>query len=294
MYFVDSLCQLAELTTNDIRLAGAKAWNLSRMIRAGFPVPEGYVVFNFANLHEQRVRSAIFQAFDNFNVEEVAVQSSAGKEDSRERSYAGSFASFLSFHRSNLLEKITQVRESSLGLSEEIDHELGVIIQPMIKGQVSGVCFSRNPLAAGNDILIEAVCGLAEGLVSGELTPERYEVRRMGFDIRRSVRRPDRFTNGFLLSNRDVKQLAKFTQELERLFDCAVDVEWTIRDGEVHLLQCRPITVLGQAGPESTNRPYHYFWSTTEPMWIFSHPVFYGGLSTIKRAVGHPNGVISC
>ncbi|NDD93428.1 hypothetical protein EBZ37_15275, partial [bacterium] len=124
------------------------------MIRAGLPVPAGYVVFNFANLHEQRVRSAIFQAFDNLNVEEVAVRSSAGREDSRERSYAGSFASFLSVKRSNLLEKITQVRESSLGLSEEIDHKLGVVIQPMVKGQVSGVCFSRNPVAAGYDIVI--------------------------------------------------------------------------------------------------------------------------------------------
>ena len=51
----------------------------------------------------------------------------------------------------------------------------------MVNSEVSGVGFSRHPLKPlSSDVaLVEAVYGLGEGLVSGELEADRYEVSQM-------------------------------------------------------------------------------------------------------------------
>ena len=55
-------------------------------------------------------------------------------------------------------------------------------VQVMVNSAVSGVGFSRHPLKplSSDCVLIEAVYGLGEGLVSGELEADRYEVRGEG------------------------------------------------------------------------------------------------------------------
>ena len=49
----------------------------------------------------------------------------------------------------------------------------------MVASESSGVAFSRHPLKpiSGNCVFIEAVFGLGEGLVGGELEADRFEVR---------------------------------------------------------------------------------------------------------------------
>ena len=49
----------------------------------------------------------------------------------------------------------------------------------MVNSSVSGVAFSRHPLypVSTNSVFVEAVYGLGEGLVSGELEADRYNVR---------------------------------------------------------------------------------------------------------------------
>ena len=49
----------------------------------------------------------------------------------------------------------------------------------MVNSEVSGVAFSRHPLKpiSADCVFIEAVYGLGEGLVSGELEADRHEVR---------------------------------------------------------------------------------------------------------------------
>ena len=51
-------------------------------------------------------------------------------------------------------------------------------VQVMVNSETSGVGFSRHPLKPlSSDVsLIEAVYGLGEGLVSGLLEADRYEV----------------------------------------------------------------------------------------------------------------------
>lgn len=52
--------------------------------------------------------------------------------------------------------------------------------QVMVNSEMSGVAFSRHPLKpiSAECVFIEAVYGLGEGLVSGELEADRFEVRR--------------------------------------------------------------------------------------------------------------------
>ncbi len=52
------------------------------------------------------------------------------------------------------------------------------IPQVMVNSEVSGVAFSRHPLKplSANCVFVEAVYGLGEGLVSGELQADSYEV----------------------------------------------------------------------------------------------------------------------
>lgn len=47
-----------------------------------------------------------------------------------------------------------------------------------MNSETSGVGFSRHPLRplSSDNVLVEAVYGLGEGLVSGELEADRYEV----------------------------------------------------------------------------------------------------------------------
>ena len=54
----------------------------------------------------------------------------------------------------------------------------------MVDSEVSGVAFSRHPLSplSKEVALVEAVLGLGEGLVSGELVADQYEVRLTGTD----------------------------------------------------------------------------------------------------------------
>ena len=56
--------------------------------------------------------------------------------------------------------------------------KMAVIVQVMVNSKCSGVAFSRHPLKplSSNSVFIEAVYGLGEGLVSGELEADRYEV----------------------------------------------------------------------------------------------------------------------
>lgn len=63
-----------------------------------------------------------------------------------------------------------------------------------MNSESSGVAFSRHPLKplSGGSVLIEAVYGLGEGLVSGELEADSYEVESLSWkqlDIRWSPNR---------------------------------------------------------------------------------------------------------
>jgi hypothetical protein len=111
---------------------------------------------------------------------------------------------------------------------------MNVVVQEMIDSDKAGVLFTASP-DNGSAILIEAVSGQGENLVSGQVSAHRYEISRKCY-------RP---CPDDLLSESEVRLLYETGKQVRSTFGGEKDIEWAIRDGRLYLLQMRPITTLG-------------------------------------------------
>jgi pyruvate,water dikinase len=117
------------------------------------------------------------------------------------------------------------------------DLGMAVVVQAMVAAETSGVLFTIDPVQRRRDrMVVEAVRGLGERVVSGEATPDHYVVDRAG------VVKRERLVNGGVLREHELAALAELGRGLEERFGCPQDVEWAIADGRIHLLQSRPVT----------------------------------------------------
>jgi len=203
----------------------------------------------------------------------AAVRSSAIGEDSGDLSFAGLHESVLNVAGTgNILEQVKNVWASlwsdaallyrqELGLEVE-SSAMGVLVQRFVPGDCSGVIFSQSPLDPAVAV-IEAVSGLAKGLVDGTVEPERWEIERHGARIRSHRRssenrrvvaaaggtrivRKEGGAGGSLLSNQQIQEVYDAAREAERLFGCSQDVEWTFGSSGLQILQARPVTAKKQ------------------------------------------------
>lgn len=244
-------------------------WDAALRIRSMFlstPMPAG--------MYEEIARG-IAQVF---SAVPAAVRSSALAEDAEGTSFAGLHESYVNVRGANsILEHIRLVWASlwsdgallyrkELGL-DVADSAMAVVIQEIVAGQASGVCFSRDPEDAGRAI-VEAVYGLNQGLVDGTVEPDRWFLDRASRRVlshhqpRResAMRTSERGVELVPLSAREAASPPVDERELtlvldhalraEALFGSPQDVEWTVRGGVLHVLQSRPITT-GEAADES-------------------------------------------
>lgn len=215
----------------------------------------------------------------------LAVRSSALGEDSKEFSYAGMLDSYL--FRKTPEEVKAAVLEcwASLYSDRAVAYRhmrgvsqkglaMAVVVQKMIDGSASGVTFTVNPNTKYVDeILISAVPGLGEGLVSGGLDADQFvvlknedytidtrtvvdKVGRVVFDRdkgfgTREEELPAESRNKPCLTDEQIVQIAKVCHQIERFYDGKPqDIEWTIdTDGTVRILQSRPITTIDRPFP---------------------------------------------
>ena len=255
------------LLAEDVRQrAGGKAAGLARMLELeGVRVPDGFVVLPEAATALPAVQEAILAEFDRLNTARVAVRSSGLKEDGAVDSCAGLFQTFLDVDRSALLERIDEVRQSAL-IVPGGEAQMTVVVQPMLPVQIGGVCFSMSPVGGSDELLVEAVEGLCETLVSGEVTPERYRISRKTLEIRNE--RSGGVNSGRAVLSPDLlRELTDVALRLEQAEGHAVDIEWALAFGVLHILQCRPITAAAGSAPASEGI-YRYIWSTSEPLWM--------------------------
>lgn len=233
----------------DVYFVGGKAASLSKLIAGGFEVPPGFVITTrLENL--QKSKDKILRAFDDLDSEKVAVRSSAVAEDSSNAAWAGQFDTFLNIERGHLVEAVSKCLDSSHSKRAEayakekglVSGKVAVIVQQMIPADYSGVAFSAHPVLENKDLMIvEAVPGLAEGLVSGTLTPDSYVLSRPGLELRDST------SSGIdpILKQDKLKRLASEVKKIETFFGFPVDVEWSFSKNKLFILQARPITTLG-------------------------------------------------
>ncbi len=244
-------------------------WDAALRIRSMFlstPIPDG--------MYEE-ISRGVAQAFPSVP---TAVRSSALAEDAGGTSFAGLHESYVNVRGADsILEHIRLVWASlwsdgallyrkELGL-DVADSAMAVVIQEIVSGRASGVCFSRDPEDAGRAI-VEAVHGLNQGLVDGTVEPDRWFLDRASRRVlshhqpkRESAMRPSErgvelvpLSAGEAASPPvDERELALVLDQAlraEALFGGPQDVEWTVRGNALHLLQSRPITT-GESADES-------------------------------------------
>jgi phosphohistidine swiveling domain-containing protein len=117
----------------------------------------------------------------------VAVRSSAVDEDGQSRSFAGQHLTVLNVTAAGVEEALLR-SWASLYAEEALAYRRGrgpsaggmaVVIQRMLDPVVSGVMFTVNPMnGSWREMVVEATWGLGEGLVSGQVAPHWYLVRR--------------------------------------------------------------------------------------------------------------------
>jgi pyruvate,water dikinase len=194
-------------------------------------------------------REEIVAAYAKLGEPAVAVRSSACAEDSDTASYAGQQETYLnvsggddvcrhvvdcwaSFFSERAL--FYRARKGSLD-----DLRMAVVVQQMVEPEKSGVLFTVDPVQRRRDqMIVEAIYGLGEHVVSGEATPDHYVVDRTGATKR------EHLANGGVLEPSELTELAALGRSLEERFGAPQDVEWAIAGGRLFLLQSRPVTTL--------------------------------------------------
>lgn len=266
LWFSDEECK-------DVRRAGGKGVSLAAMTSAGLPVPPGFVISaailaqstDAASLRElalaqnyvaaqalvrqaQPPREAIMAAYERIGGN-VAVRSSACAEDSEAASYAGQQETYLNVVGGEAVcERVIDCWASFFSeralfyrsrKGELSDLGMAVVVQKMVEPLKSGVIFTADPVTRRRDrMVIEAVFGLGEQVVSGEVTPDHYVVDHVG-NIKR-----EKIVDRRVLDADELRDLAALGYGLAKRFGGPQDIEWAIADGNVYLLQSRPITTL--------------------------------------------------
>jgi len=267
LWFTDEACR-------DVRLAGGKGASLAAMTAEGLPVPPGFVIPAYVleqSVHAERLRElvevhdykeaqalvrqaeppceVILACYERLGGGKVAVRSSACAEDSEMASYAGQQETYLnvsggdevcarvvncwaSFFSERAL--FYRFRKGSL-----MDLGMAVVVQRMLDPLKSGVMFTVDPVSRRRDrMIVEAVFGLGEQVVSGEVTPDHYVVDRAG-----NVKR-EHIVDKRVLEPEEIAELAALGSQLAAHFGAPQDIEWAIAEGKIYLLQSRPITTL--------------------------------------------------
>jgi len=221
------------------------------------------------------VAEAVLAGYRDLGSPVVAVRSSATAEDLPGASFAGQQETFLNVSgESSVLEAVRRCwaslwtdRAIAYRMDAGIDHAstaLAVVVQEMAPHEVSGVIFTMDPVSGARDqLLVNAVRGLGEQVVSGQVTPDEWLCQRDGHVLRFTPApgppRPPVFggRGGFpglgpsavrgCLTNGQVADLVRLALQIERHYDGhPQDIEWSLGQGRFFVLQARPVTTLGR------------------------------------------------
>lgn len=320
----------------DLNRIGGKGFNLAKMLKAGFPVPECFFVsadayyeflektglknkilerisrIDFSSVSSltrasqeikawivqesvpEEIKNEIAEAYRKLSRKDipdvdvgmirgfkedlfVAVRSSAVTEDIGKASAAGQQETFLNVRGSlNVVECVKRCwasmftpramyyrKQKNLPMLAGI----GVVVQRMVNSEKSGVMFTLNPAKPSetNVIVIEAVWGLGETIVQGEVTPDMYVVDKTtgkileksvgkkiwervrdasGKTVKREV--PEERKEAQVLSDEEVVAVAAYGKKIEEFYRKPQDIEFAVERGKIYIVQSRPVTFLAE------------------------------------------------
>jgi pyruvate,water dikinase len=232
---------------------------------------------------EEAIRVAYAELERRAGVESlpVAVRSSGESEDLAGASFAGQYDTYLWVRGADeVLEYVRKCWAGMFGTAVltyrpdgdtsivTADHGICVGVQQMVEARSAGVMFTLDPVTGDRSkVVIEGCWGLGEGVVKGDITPARYCVDKVTFEIvTRALTRqevhycfdPDSRAVALLpvqadrqdtpcLADAHILELAQLAKRIERHRGAPQDIEWAVSEaGTVHVLQVRPETVWSQ------------------------------------------------
>lgn len=216
------------------------------------------------------------QALNQPPNERWAVRSSATNEDMAHTSFAGLYRTHLGVA---LFDVDTAIKDLWASLWEErvVSYQvrqsnhtaprMAVVVQPMVEAQSAGVAYSIHPVTGrSNQVMINAVPGLAAPLVDGTVKPDQYVVEMTDEGqptwVRRRIlaRKSDRLmvskeglrtdplsgatTLQSSLTDVQLFSLARTAKHIERAFGQPMDLEWAFDTRQLWIVQARPITAI--------------------------------------------------
>lgn len=197
-----------------------------------------------ASLSDHPAVGDAFDAIDGANRSLVA-RSSSVVEDQGESSAAGQFESVIGIDGPDELRDAVRVVLDSRERAGATDHPIAVLVQPMVEPDYGGVAFGVDPVSGSTDRrVVTAVEGQPDPLVSGEVDGSLYVL-----DTDCSVIEFER-RDGPELPESLLRELVALSDRVTKVFDGPQDVEWGVVDGELHLLQSRPVTTEIRGVPE--------------------------------------------
>ncbi|CAG0930355.1 pyruvate, water dikinase [Thermoflexales bacterium] len=256
-------------------LAGGKGSSLARMYRAGYRVPDGFIILPTAFAGDELTAEAWAQTqicLSHLRRADAngsfAVRSSALSEDSAQASFAGEFETVLDVRTDEeICAAIRTVRCSrhtarvqaytqAQGL-EQADQEIAVVVQRLIRPDYAGVLFTVDPVTGDlTQMTGNFVPGLGEKLVSGHANAQTF-----------TLQRPKGTYSGPPELKRVALDLYYNACHLEKELGSPQDIEWAIAGGRLYILQSRPITTLSgykaQTAEWNDSLTGNFLWSGT-------------------------------
>ena len=212
-----------------------------------------------------------------------AVRSSMVGEDGETRSFAGQLDTYLFQQAADVPAALVRCWASAFTARALVYRSrsteagmlprMGVVIQRMIAGRVSGVMFTSNPLNGRHDqVLVSACWGAGEGVVSGRSNCDEFVSDKNGAEVAVTIADKDlqivRKSDGTAgtqevavtdvqrrlrcLSSAELLQLVEEGLRLSAALAGPQDIEWTLAEEGLYLLQARPITAMAANAPAST------------------------------------------
>lgn len=220
------------------------------------------------DLREEHKREILKSLNGHLEQNQLVIRSSSNYEDSEINSYAGLHESFLNVSgNKDIIKHIRLVwaslwSDAAISYSKELNLDvkkgrMSVVIQEMIPGEVSGVAFGASPMDE-KKIVIEAVWGLNKGLVDGDVEPDQWilakssglvesykpsKEKKKTISLAKGISVVEnQAERGSVLSQRNIDDIYETLLSLEEKMGFVPDMEWTIHNKELYILQVRPIS----------------------------------------------------
>lgn len=165
------------------------------------------------------------------------------------------------------------------------DLTTAVIVQKMIDAQSSGIVFTVHPTTGEkNTIIIEAIAGLGEYLKNKGVKPDQYTISKNDLSITdkrvahqeemlirsagksKQIKLAKKSKSLQKVSDKDIVSLAEYAKKIEQYYFFPQDIEWAIENGQIYIIETKPLTAGYDFKPKETVKPS--FSHTVRPLLI--------------------------